>query len=98
MRDLACMVMESKLSDKPTKMDPEDKENVVELNDFIDTWRIVDTYDMRWYTDYKKYPDSVFVNKEDFENAKKKAKNPKGIDVCLRSHGMMRGSSRNVIR
>lgn len=47
MRSLACMVMESKLTDEPTKMDPEDKENVVELNDFIDTWRIVDTYDIR---------------------------------------------------
>lgn len=90
MRSLQCMLMEAN-ADKPTKMDPEDKDNVIELNDFIDTWRYIDKLDIRWYTDYKKYPESVFVNKEDWEAAKKKCKNPKALDVCLRSHGMMKG-------
>lgn len=90
MRSLQCMVMEAN-ADKPTKMDPEDKDNVIELNDFIDTWRYIDKLDIRWYTDYKKYPESVFANKEDWEAAKKKCKNPKALDVCLRSHGMMKG-------
>ena len=90
MRDLVNILLESKC-DKPTKMDPNDKENVLELNEMIDVWRLIDKYDIRWYTDYKKYPYSIFVNKEDWEEARKSCKNPKNFDVCLKKNGMMRG-------
>ena len=45
MRSLVCMLLE-KRCDAPTKMDPTDNENVLELNKMIDVWRIVDKYDI----------------------------------------------------
>lgn len=80
-----------KRCDEPTKMDPKDKEHVLELNEMIDVWRLVDEYDIRWYTDYKKYPRSIFVNKEDWEEARNGCKNPKNFDVCLKSNGTVSG-------
>lgn len=90
MRDLVCMLLEKKC-DQPTKMDPNDKDNVLELNEMIDVWRLVDEYDIRWYTDYKKYPDSIFVNKKDWENARNGTKYQKNFDVCLKTHARMKG-------
>lgn len=89
-RSLACMLLEKKC-DTPTKMDPKDNENVLELNEMIDVWRLVDKYDIRWYTDYKKYPESIFVNKEDWESAKSKANSTKVFDACLKRNGRMKG-------
>lgn len=91
MRQLVSMLLEAKKSDKETQMDPNDNEHVLELNEMIDVWRIVDEYDIRWYTDYKKYPDSIFVNKEDWEEARATCKTPKNFDVCLKKHGRMKG-------
>ena len=45
MRSLVCMLLEKKC-DAPTKMDPTDNENVLELNEMIDVWRLVDKYDI----------------------------------------------------
>ena len=39
------MLLEKKC-DAPTKMDPTDIENVLELNEMIDVWRLVDKYDI----------------------------------------------------
>ena len=90
MKSLVCMLLE-KFCDAPTKMDPTDNENVLELNEMIDVWRLVDKYDIRWYTDYKKYPESIFVNKEDWESAKSKASSSKVFDACLKRNGRMKG-------
>ena len=90
MRSLVCMLLEKKC-DTPTKMDPTDNENVLELNEMIDVWRLVDKYDIRWYTDYKKYPESIFVNREDWESAKSKANSTKVFDACLKRNGRMKG-------
>lgn len=91
MRQLISMLIESKKSDKKTEMDPKDKENVIELSEIIDVWRLIDKYDIRWYTNQKDYPDSVFVNKEDWEAAKDTASNPKYFDVCLKSNSRLSG-------
>lgn len=87
MRQLTSMLLESKKSDKKTTMDPKDKENVIELSEIIDVWRLIDKYDISWYTDQKNYPDSIFVNKEDWESAKSSATNLKYFDACLKSNG-----------
>ena len=71
-------------------MDPTDNENVLELNEMIDVWRLVDKYDIRWYTDYKKYPVSIFVNREDLESVKSKASSSKVFDACLNKNGRMK--------
>lgn len=97
MKQLVSMLIESKKSDKKTKMDPKDKDNVVALAEIIDTWRLIDKYDIRWYTDQEEYPDTVFVNKEDWEAAKDSASNPKYFDVCLKNGARMRGHNYNTI-
>ena len=85
-----------KFCDNPTKMDITDNENVLELNEMIDVWRLVDKYDIRWYTDYKKYPESIFVNKEDWESAKSKASSSKVFDACLKRNGRMKGHEGSI--
>lgn len=90
MKSLYSLIVENK-SDKPTKMDPNDKDNVIELGNKIDVGRMIDKYDIRWYTDYKNFPDSVFVNKEDWDKAKKSSKNSDYFDNLLKSAGKMLG-------
>ena len=89
MRSLQSLCFEAKC-DKPTKMDIH-SDDVLTLHEMIDVWRLIDKYDIRWFTNYKEYPDNIFVNKEDWEKAKKSAANPKIFDACLASNGKFSG-------